>query len=189
MTAPIACTCARCGRPFLAKRSTARFCRPACRVAALRTRLSAGAAKLLHRGKNGGCNAKDGSEYLKRRPGIPDGDVTPTPPMLRLVLHRRREQPWRFTARLGGKPIVTSHQPLVGSARVLLGRGYDPATLLTARHAGSAHDSFPPRSIGEWAGSTYTEGAATALKRLDWRPSPFARAAPNQAAGPAGIQP
>ena len=43
----------------------------------------------------------------------------------------------RFTAVLDGEVIVTSRQPLLEGARVLLRRGYDPDTRLTIRHAGS----------------------------------------------------
>ena len=69
------------------------------------------------------------------------------------------EKGGRFTGRLEstGEVIVTNtKQPLVGGARELLARGFDPAALLTMRHEGKAYDSFQPLPIGKWAGWTYT---------------------------------
>jgi hypothetical protein len=76
--------------------------------------------------------------------------------------------PLRFEATLDGAHVVTSHQPLADGARVLLARGWHPDTPVTIRHAGSVHDSFAPRPIGEWARWTYTDGRR--LLRQEWRP-------------------
>ena len=79
--------------------------------------------------------------------------------MLRLII-TPDEGPARFVARLEGsdEPIVqATRQPLVDGARVLLARGFEPATPLTMRHAGKAYDSFHPLQISKWARWTYKE--------------------------------
>jgi hypothetical protein len=63
----------------------------------------------------------------------------------------------QFEAYLDGAPICTSHQPLLDGARELLRRGFDPATLLTMRHAGKTYDSFIPKPIAELAKWTAVE--------------------------------
>ena len=78
----------------------------------------------------------------------------------------------QFRATLDGEHIVTSDRPLVDAARILLGRGYDPATPLTMRHIGSLYDSFVLMPIGEWAKLTYEEGAKAPLNRRKWKPFP-----------------
>ena len=65
---------------------------------------------------------------------------------LRLII-APDEGPGRFVARVeDSNEIVVqgTRQPLVDGARVLLGRGFDPATPLTMRHAGKTCDSFQP---------------------------------------------
>jgi hypothetical protein len=47
-----------------------------------------------------------------------------------------------FEARIDGRLICTSRQPLLDAARVLLAEGLDPETYLVMRHLGSAHDSL-----------------------------------------------
>jgi hypothetical protein len=81
-----------------------------------------------------------------------------------------------FIARLEstGDFVVNSHRPLVDGARVLLARGFDPATPLTMRHEGSAHDSFQPLPIGKWAGWTFSEGERRTLGAIPWKPFPAA---------------
>jgi len=78
----------------------------------------------------------------------------------------------RLVARLEstGEHIVCSHQPLVDGARELIARDYNPATLLTMRHAGRGYDSFPPRPIGALARVSYSESEARALRRIPWQP-------------------
>jgi len=94
--------------------------------------------------------------------------------MLRLII-TPDEGPGRFVACLDGsdEPIVQgTRQPLVDGARVLLARGFDPATPLTMRHAGKTHDSFRPAPLGQWAGRTYEEGEKTSLRSSRWMPFP-----------------
>jgi hypothetical protein len=76
-----------------------------------------------------------------------------------------------YVARLDGDHVVTSRQPVVDGARVLLRRGHSPDALLTARHAGAA-DSFKPLPIREWARWTYTDGVTGRLQRIEWTPMP-----------------
>jgi hypothetical protein len=71
-----------------------------------------------------------------------------------------------------GELVVVSHKPLVDGARELIARGFDPATPLTMRHAGNAHDSFTPMSIGHWAKWTYTEPDKGTFRMIPWRPRP-----------------
>jgi len=81
--------------------------------------------------------------------------------------------PGTFIARLEGSDEIVvqgTRQPLVDSARVLLGRGFDPATPLTMRHAGKICDSFRPLPIGEWARWTYKEPDQRPLQRTRWKP-------------------
>jgi len=74
-----------------------------------------------------------------------------------------------------GETIVSgSRQPLVDSARELLARGYDPATLLTMRHEGGPHDSFKPAPIGKWAKLAYEESEKKPLRQVRWMPFPAA---------------
>jgi hypothetical protein len=84
----------------------------------------------------------------------------------------------RFTARLestGELLVANTRQPLVEGARELLARGFDPGTPLTMRHEGSAHDSFQPMPICQWAKWTYKEGEKDALRRTPWMPLPADR--------------
>jgi len=72
---------------------------------------------------------------------------------IRLLVAPEADSPGRFTARLEstGETIVAStRQPLADGARVLLARGFDPATPLTMRMEGKAYDSFQPLPIGQW---------------------------------------
>jgi hypothetical protein len=78
-----------------------------------------------------------------------------------------------FIARLEGTDetlVQGTRQPLVDGARVLLGRDFEPATLLTMRHTGKAFDSFRPLTIGQWARWTYKEPDQRHLRRTRWMP-------------------
>jgi hypothetical protein len=104
--------------------------------------------------------------------------------VFRLVVASETDSPGRFTARLEstGELLVSgSRQPLVDGARVLLARGFDPATPLTMRMEGKAYDSFQPMPIGQWAKWTYEESEKTALRRVRWMP--FAEGAGRQKSG------
>lgn len=86
----------------------------------------------------------------------------------------RSKTPGNFDAFLGAEFLLTSRQPMVDAARLLVGRGADPATPATMRHEGSTQDSFAPMPLGQWATLTYTETERTPLKLSIWRPFPGA---------------
>ncbi len=56
--------------------------------------------------------------------------------------------------------------------RKLLAMGTAPDTILLARHAGSAHDSFARLSVAGWANWTYSETERDGLRRKKWAPRP-----------------
>jgi len=87
---------------------------------------------------------------------------------LRPVQHGRR-----FEAGLEGDLICASDQPLLDGARELLGRGFDPATLLTTRHAGKNYDNFLPKPIGELAKWTVENDSRGAPRFRKYRQLPF----------------
>lgn len=94
--------------------------------------------------------------------------------MERLIVKPDPQKAGSFVAWLErtGEVVVRSRQPFVDGARELLAQGYDPATLLTMRHEGKAWDSFRPAPILQWAGSTYTEGETSSLRKARWMPRP-----------------
>jgi hypothetical protein len=82
----------------------------------------------------------------------------PAPQVVRLVV--TPEAVARFAARLestGELLVAGTRQPLVDGARELLARGFEPTAPLTMRHEGSAHDSFQPMPIGQWAKAAYND--------------------------------
>jgi hypothetical protein len=60
----------------------------------------------------------------------------------------------RFLGYIGDDLLVTSRQPFLDGARVLLARGYDPGTPYNMRHANSETLSFVTTTIGHAAGLT-----------------------------------
>jgi hypothetical protein len=97
---------------------------------------------------------------------------------MRLVVASKAASVGRFTAWLestGELLVVNTRQPLVDGGRVLLARGFDPTAPLTMRHEGSAHDSFRPAPLREWARWTYKEGESVSLRRSLWIPFPTDR--------------
>lgn len=90
--------------------------------------------------------------------------------MITLIIEPAKT-PGKFIARLDGEIICQSDQPMVDSARELLRRGHSDA-LATARHAGSAHDSFTPLLLSAWAQWTFSEGDGYGLRREKYRPRP-----------------
>jgi hypothetical protein len=94
--------------------------------------------------------------------------------LIRLIVEPAKT-PGRFVGLLLGEVIARSDQPLVDAARVLLARGFDPATPLTMRHQGSVHDSFKPLPIGAWAGWTYTERDKGGVTMAAWMPRAASR--------------
>ena len=57
-----------------------------------------------------------------------------------------------FLGRVGSEAIVRSRQPFLDGARVLLARGYDPATPYNMRRARSSTLSFVTTTLGRAAG-------------------------------------
>jgi hypothetical protein len=102
------------------------------------------------------------------------------------VVRQDPKKPWRWAGVLEGRTIVNSEQPLVDAARLLLDEGYSPETLLTMRHEGSAHDSFRPLPIREWAKLTYWD-TATGLRRGKWVPRPSEFPASMSGEGKSGV--
>jgi hypothetical protein len=62
-----------------------------------------------------------------------------------------------FVGRVGGEVVVRSRQPFLDGARVLLARGYDPATPYNMRHTNSDVLSFVTTTIGRAAGFTVSD--------------------------------
>jgi len=60
----------------------------------------------------------------------------------------------RFHAHLGGRLLCTSRQPFLDAARVLLGEGHNPATVLVMLHGGT---ESPRSTIGHAAALTVKE--------------------------------
>jgi hypothetical protein len=56
-----------------------------------------------------------------------------------------------FSGRVGNEIVVRSRQPFLDGARVLLARGYDPATPYNMRHARSQVQAFVTTTIGHAA--------------------------------------
>jgi hypothetical protein len=77
--------------------------------------------------------------------------------------------PGHFRARLGHRELVTSRQPFLDSARVLLGEGCDPTTVLVMRHAGSKTISLRA-TIGAAAKLTVAEGELDPPRFRVWKP-------------------
>ncbi|MPR12173.1 hypothetical protein [Microvirga tunisiensis] len=63
----------------------------------------------------------------------------------------------KYAAHLNDREMCRSPTPFFAAARVLLAQGFDPATLLTMRHEGSAIISIRA-TIGQAAGRTVHEG-------------------------------
>jgi hypothetical protein len=78
-------------------------------------------------------------------------------------------RPGHFRAQLGHRELVTSRQPFLDSARVLLGEGCDPATVLVMRHAGSKTNSLRA-TIGTAAKLTVAEGELDPPRFRAWKP-------------------
>jgi hypothetical protein len=103
-------------------------------------------------------------------------------------LHHRSEQPLviivdpvghrgRFRAQLDERVLVASSRtPFCDAARVLVAEGFDPATRIAMRHAGSATDALTA-TVGGAAQLTVEEGDRLPHLRR-WRPSPHAAETP-----------
>jgi hypothetical protein len=86
-------------------------------------------------------------------------------------------RPGHFRAQLGHRELVTSRQPFLDSARVLLGEGCDPTTVLVMRHAGSKTNSLRA-TIGAAAKLTVAEGERDPPRFRAWKPFVSRAAAP-----------
>jgi len=75
-----------------------------------------------------------------------------------------------FNGRVGNETVVRSRQPFLDGARVLLARGYDPATPYNMRHANSATLSFVSTTLGRAAGLGVVD-AATGTRFRKFVPS------------------
>ena len=62
----------------------------------------------------------------------------------------------RFEARLDGRLLCRSRQPLLDAARILLAEGCDPDERIVMRHAGSTVDALSAK-VGVAAGLTVSE--------------------------------
>jgi hypothetical protein len=90
----------------------------------------------------------------------------------------------RYNVTLDDELVVTTALPLYDRARELLKRGYDPAALLTVRHAGKAQRCFVPRPINEHARWTVEETSWDGLRGVKWR-SPEERTGAERQSGSA----
>ena len=90
------------------------------------------------------------------------------PPVLELVMPPTSRR-GRYDVTLDDALVYTGRQPLYDGARELLRRGYDPAALLTVRHAGKAQRCFVPRPINEHARWMVEETSCDGLRGVKWR--------------------
>jgi hypothetical protein len=82
----------------------------------------------------------------------------------------------QFEARLDGKLICISRQPLLDSARVLTAEGVDPATTIRMRHDGATHDAMRA-TVGPAAKLTVEENERVGPRFARWKPFPRSAAA------------
>lgn len=90
--------------------------------------------------------------------------------MIRLRLVRQRTA--TYVAHLDDTLVVESHQPIYDGARRLLKLGYDPDTLMSARHETSKFDSIDPTPIRLLAKWTVVERDKGCLHLTPWRALP-----------------
>jgi len=91
--------------------------------------------------------------------------------MLRIRTKPHPARPGVFVASLEGKTLCISRTPLADGARALLKMGFPPAELVTMRHDGSAHDSFVPETLANWAARSYVE-TPSGPKIVPFKPFP-----------------
>ena len=91
--------------------------------------------------------------------------------MIRLRLVRQHQD--IYAAFLDDELIVQSRQPIFDGARALLKLGFDPESLMTARHETSNADSFDPKPIRDFAKWSVTERDKGGIQRRLWRPNPM----------------
>ena len=71
----------------------------------------------------------------------------------------------QYTAALDGRDLVTSRQPFLDSARVLLAEGFDPKSRLVMRWATTGTESLRS-TIGYAAGLTVNESCPDGVPRF-----------------------
>jgi hypothetical protein len=92
--------------------------------------------------------------------------------------------PGRFAASIGDRIIVqSSRQPFLDAARVLVGEGHEPGTMVTMRHAGGTADAMRAK-LGMAAGLTVAE---TATRFARWKPHPGWAEIPSAGASIGGL--
>jgi hypothetical protein len=77
----------------------------------------------------------------------------------------------QFEARLDGRLLCISRQPLLDSARVLTAEGVDPATTIRMRHGGATHDAMRA-TVGVAAKLTVEENERVGPRFARWKPFP-----------------
>jgi len=77
----------------------------------------------------------------------------------------------QFEARLDGRLICISRQPLLDGARVLAAEGIDPATPIAMRHEGAAFDALRS-TLGVAAKLTAEENEKVGPRFARWKPFP-----------------
>ena len=76
-------------------------------------------------------------------------------------------KPGRFLGYVGDELLVTSRQPFLDGARVLLARGYDPVTPYHMRHANSDVLSFVTTTIGHAAGLSVSDTRTNRFQKFE----------------------
>ncbi len=109
----------------------------------------------------------EGADGTPARPVPGNGEAAGIALVTRPVVGR----PGIYDAMLGQRRIVRSRQPLLDAARVLLGEGADPATVIEACHLGSGTVALRS-TIGDAARWTLEESDRGGLRRRLWRPRP-----------------
>ena len=94
--------------------------------------------------------------------------------MLRIRTKPHPKRPGVFIASFEGRTLCISRTPMADGARALLRMGFHPTILVTMRHEGSAHDSFVPETLANWAARAYVE-TPSGPKIVPFRPFPSDR--------------
>jgi len=101
----------------------------------------------------------------------------PRAAVITIIVSELRDRPGCFEARVDGKVLCTSRQPLLDGARELLARGHDPTARAVMRHAGSAIDAIGG-VIGRLAKLTTEESSQTPLRVRRWKAPPLWEGSP-----------
>lgn len=101
--------------------------------------------------------------------------------MPELLLIPIRSKPGQYAAYLGNRELVRSRQPFFDAARVLLRDGFDPNSVLIAKHKGSSTVAMRS-TAGEAARWTIEESDRRGLQKRRWKPHPHAASSEGVAA-------